>query len=97
MLKLNPDRLRHYAVVMILKLDVRTLLLTTLKLCPHLYLDVTLPSALACTSGSSKTEPVWFGSGDGRRCPAHIQQVYHEMIHIYEKLQVRERQTLRDL
>ncbi|KAG7331398.1 hypothetical protein KOW79_005367 [Hemibagrus wyckioides] len=50
--------------------------------------DVTLPSNLACTSGSFETEPTWFGSGGGRRSPAHI-QVYHEMIQIYEKLQVR--------
>ncbi|KAK3569421.1 hypothetical protein QTP86_029480, partial [Hemibagrus guttatus] len=49
--------------------------------------DVTLPSNLACTS--FETELPWFSSGEERRSPVHIQQVYHEMIQIYEKLQVR--------
>ncbi|KAF5889438.1 coiled-coil domain-containing protein, partial [Clarias magur] len=51
--------------------------------------DVTLPSDLACTSGSFETERVWPGAGAGPRSRVPVEQVHWEMIQIYEKLQMR--------
>ncbi|XP_034160167.2 coiled-coil domain-containing protein 138 isoform X1 [Pangasianodon hypophthalmus] len=51
--------------------------------------DVTLPSNIVCTSSSFETEPARFSRGEALRSPASIDQVYQEMIQIYEKLQVR--------
>ncbi|XP_060785036.1 coiled-coil domain-containing protein 138-like isoform X1 [Neoarius graeffei] len=50
--------------------------------------DVTLPSNIVCTSSSFETEPVVFSRAEGLRSSAPIEQVYHEMIQIYKKLQV---------
>ncbi|XP_060785037.1 coiled-coil domain-containing protein 138-like isoform X2 [Neoarius graeffei] len=49
--------------------------------------DVTLPSNIVCTSSSFETEPVVFSRAEGLRSSAPIEQVYHEMIQIYKKLQ----------
>ncbi|KAM9486632.1 coiled-coil domain-containing protein 138 isoform 1-T4 [Clarias gariepinus] len=51
--------------------------------------DVTLPSNLGCISSSFETERAWPGGGAGLRSPVPVEQVYQEMIQIYEKLQVR--------
>ncbi|XP_017326188.1 coiled-coil domain-containing protein 138 isoform X1 [Ictalurus punctatus] len=51
--------------------------------------DVTLPSSVACTSSSLETEPARFSGGEGLRSQVPVEQVYQEMIEIYERLQVR--------